>query len=158
MLDILCDITTERAWLREGRDSGDLVNISLNYAYGVLYGECWKALVLAGLDPYAGFLHVDRSGKPVLAFDYVEMFRFIADAALLAMFRRGWRPNVSSGLLDYESRRRIVESLLRFMEESKGVYVDETPVSLRQMLKKVALALASYLRGEGVFEGYVHRW
>lgn len=144
----------------EGRDqdSSDPVNVSLNYAYGVLYGECWKALVLAGLDPYAGFLHVDRSGKPVLAFDYVEMFRFAADASLLAAFRRGWKPAVSSGLLDYESRRRIVESLVRFMEETKGFYGDENPVNLRQIMKKVAFALASYLRGEGVFEGYVHRW
>lgn len=139
-------------------DSMDFVNVSLNYAYGVLYGECWKALVLAGLDPYAGFIHEDRSGKPVLVFDFVEMFRFAADSVVLVLFRRGWKPSLSNGLLDYESRRRLIESILDFLENTKTSYIDEAPVSLRQAIKKTALALASYLRGEGVFVGYVHRW
>ncbi|MEM4717794.1 MAG: CRISPR-associated endonuclease Cas1 [Desulfurococcaceae archaeon] len=144
----------------EGRDqdSTDPVNTSLNYAYGILYGECWKALVLAGLDPYAGFIHEDRSGKPTLVFDFVEMFRFIADASLLALFRRGWKPSVNNAILDYESRRKIVENIHSFIEKTKTTYIDEAPVNLKQVIKKVALALASYLRGEGVFEGYVHRW
>ena len=34
-----------------------------------------RALVLAGLDPYAGFIHVDRPGKPSLALDLIEEFR-----------------------------------------------------------------------------------
>lgn len=144
----------------EGRDqdSTDPVNACLNYGYGVMYGECWKAIVLAGLDPYAGFLHEDRSGKPVLTFDFVEMFRFIVDNALLTLFRRGWRPRFVNGLLDYESRVKVIESLNKHLEETRGHYIDETPVSLRQIVKKVALTLASFLRGEGVFEGYVHRW
>lgn len=45
----------------------------------------------------------------------------------------------------------------RFMEESRGSYIDETPVNLKQIVKKVALKLASHLRGESVFEGYVFR-
>jgi len=98
--------------------------------------------VLAGLDPYAGFLHVDRSGKPVLAFDFVEMFRFAADLSLLYLLKKGWRPRIQGGLLDYESCRKIVEA----------------PITLRQAMKKAALALASYLRGDGVFEGFVYRW
>lgn len=144
----------------EGRDqdSDDPVNTSLNYSYGILYNECWKALVLAGLDPYAGFLHVDRSGKPVLVFDFVEMFRFIADNTLLAMFRKGWKPRINNGLLDYESRLRIIENINKFMEDTKTHYLDESPVNLKQVIKKTSFALASYLRGEGVFEGYVHRW
>jgi CRISPR-associated protein Cas1 len=140
------------------QDSLDPVNISLNYAYGLLYGECWKAVVLAGLDPYAGFIHEDRSGKPVLVFDFVEMFRFTADSMVLVLFRRGWKPGLSNGLLDYESRRRIIEGVTEFLDNTKTSYLDEAPVSLRQAIKKTALALASYLRGEGVFVGYVHRW
>lgn len=144
----------------EGRDqdSGDPANTSLNYAYGILYGECWRALVLAGLDPYAGFLHEDRSGKPVLVFDFVEMFRFIADSVLLGLFRRGWKPVVNNGLLDYESRRRIIDSINTFMEEARTQYIDESPVNLRQVIKKTAYMLAGYLRGDSGFEGYVHRW
>jgi CRISPR-associated protein Cas1 len=144
----------------EGRDqdSTDPVNILLNYTYGILYSECWKALVLAGLDPYAGFLHVDRSGKPVLVFDFIEMFRFIADLTVLYLVRKGWRPSISNGLLDYESRRRVIEAFLDFLDNTKVQYIDETPVSLRQVLKKSAYTLASYLRGEGLFEAFIYRW
>lgn len=134
------------------------MNTSLNYAYGILYGESWKALVLAGLDPYAGFMHTDRSGKPVLVFDFIEMFRFIADSTLLAMYRHGWKPRVLNGLLDYESRARIVESILKTLENTKTRYVDETPITLRQAMKKAALKLASFLRGESSFEGFLHGW
>jgi len=144
----------------EGRnqDSPDPVNTLLNYAYGILYSECWRALVLAGLDPYAGFLHVDRSGKPVLVFDFIEMFRFTADLTVLYLLRKGWRPSISNGLLNYESRRRVIDSLTDFLDNTKVQYIDESPVSLKQALKKTAYALASYLRGEGVFEAFTYRW
>jgi CRISPR-associated protein Cas1 len=140
------------------QDAGDPVNTVLNYSYGVLYAESWRALVLAGLDPYAGYLHVDRSGRPVLAFDFVEMFRFAADLVALNLFRRGWRPKVESGLLDYESRRRVVEALNDYLENTKVTYIDEAPLSIRQAMKKAAYALASYLRGDGTFEAFTYRW
>lgn len=140
------------------QDSSDPVNISLNYAYGVLYTECWRSLVLAGLDPYAGFLHVDRSGKPVLVFDFVESFRFIADSTLLNMFRHGWRPVIINGLLDYESRSRIINTMFRYLDKTQVVYGDESSVTLRQAIKKTAYMLASFLRGESNFEGFVYRW
>jgi len=140
------------------RDSGDPVNVLLNYSYGILYSECWKALVLAGLDPYAGFIHVDKSGKPALVFDFVEVFRFSADLTVLYLLRKGWRPVISGGLLDYGSRKRVVEAMSSFLDNTKVKYVDESPVSLRQALKKAAYSLASFLRGEGVFEAFTYGW
>ncbi|ACL11108.1 CRISPR-associated protein Cas1 [Desulfurococcus amylolyticus 1221n] len=151
-------IPKELGFNSRDQDSEDLVNTSLNYAYGILYGESWKVLVLAGLDPYAGFMHTDRSGKPVLAFDLIEMFRFTADSTLLAMYRHGWKPRVLNGLLDYESRARIVESIMKTLENTKTRYIDETPITLRQAMKKVTMRLASFLRGESGFEGFVHGW
>lgn len=63
-------------WLsRETRGAGDLVNQCLNYGYGILYAQVERAVLLAGLDPYAGFLHEDRPGKPSLVLDLVEEFR-----------------------------------------------------------------------------------
>ena len=144
----------------EGRnqDSPDPVNILLNYTYGVLYSECWKVLVLSGLDPYAGFLHADRSGKPVLVFDFIEMFRFTADLTVLYLLRKGWRPSISNGLLDYESRKKVIETLFNFLDNTRVQYIDESPISLRQAVKKTAYILASYLRGEGLFEAFTYRW
>ena len=53
----------------------DLFNAILNYGYGVLYAQIEQAIILAGLDPYAGFLHADRPGKPSLVLDLIEEFR-----------------------------------------------------------------------------------
>ena len=57
---------------RETRGARDPFNMALNYGYGVLYGQVERALVLAGLDAYAGFVHTDRPGKPSLTLDMIE--------------------------------------------------------------------------------------
>jgi CRISPR-associated protein Cas1 len=60
-------VPAELAWPgRETRGATDPLNQALNYGYGVLYKQVEYALVLAGLDPYAGLLHADRPGKPSL--------------------------------------------------------------------------------------------
>ena len=60
---------------RETRGATDPFNASLNYGYGILYARVEQALILAGLDPYGGFLHADRPGKPSLVLDLIEEFR-----------------------------------------------------------------------------------
>ena len=132
--------------------------MSLNYGYGILYSECWKALVLAGLDPYAGYMHVDRSGKPVLVFDFIEQYRFIVDYTLLKLFRRGWRPELVNGFIEYGSRAKIASQVIEFMEKNKTRRYGEQPLTLRQALKKNAFQLAGFLRGEQVFKGFVWEW
>jgi CRISPR-associated protein Cas1 len=73
---------------REG--AKDLVNSALNYGYGILYGRVLNAVIRAGLNPMAGFLHSYQSGKPVLVYDIIEEFRpMIVDRAIFTMFRRG---------------------------------------------------------------------
>lgn len=60
---------------REHRGAADPVNSLLNYGYGILYAQVWAAVLLAGLEPFAGFIHVDRPGKASLVLDLVEEFR-----------------------------------------------------------------------------------
>jgi len=60
---------------RSGRGAQDGVNALLNYGYGLLRGEVWRAVHLSALDPYAGYLHADRWGRPSLVFDLMEEFR-----------------------------------------------------------------------------------
>lgn len=43
---------------RERRGATDAVNAALNYGYGILYSHVWGAVLNAGLEPFAGFLHV----------------------------------------------------------------------------------------------------
>lgn len=58
----------------------------LNYAYGVLYSLVEKACIIAGLDPYIGFLHTDDYNKKSLVFDLIEMFRIFADETVVYLF------------------------------------------------------------------------
>ena len=142
-----------------GRDQDgiDAFNTILNYGYGILYTEAWKALVLAGLDPYAGYLHVDRSGKPVLVYDYVEPFRpVVVDYPLLKLLRRGWRPEIEGGLLSRKSRTKIVETIMKALLEKAQYHGDR--ITREQAMKRYARLIASYLRGETVIvQGPVER-
>ncbi|MEM1994208.1 MAG: CRISPR-associated endonuclease Cas1 [Nitrososphaerales archaeon] len=56
-------------------DPSDPVNVSLNYLYRVLAGECYLNVEICGLDPYAGFLHTDSPRRPALVMDLMEEFR-----------------------------------------------------------------------------------
>jgi CRISPR-associated protein Cas1 len=69
-------------------NASDPVNLALNYAYGVLEGECRAAINAVGLEPSVGFLH-ETSGyqtKQSLAYDLQEPFRWIADLAVMEAF------------------------------------------------------------------------
>lgn len=73
----------------EGRSRNpakDEFNALLNYAYGVLYSKVEKACLIAGLDPYLGFLHADNYNKKSLVFDLIEMYRDIADKTVVYLF------------------------------------------------------------------------
>ena len=135
------------------RDRGDPVNIVLNYAYGILYPIVWRALLLAGLDPYAGYLHVDRSGKPVLAFDYIECWRpVVVDSQVVQWLLSGWRPSVSGGRLEPESRGRIVEIVKKRLDSA--CHRAYRRMTCGEAIRGYALRLAKALRDHGRFECY----
>jgi len=72
-------------------NASDPVNSALNYAYGVLEGECRAAINTVGLEPSVGFLH-ETSGyqtKQSLVYDLQEPFRWIADVAVMEAFEAG---------------------------------------------------------------------
>lgn len=71
---------------RSRRPAADPFNAMLNYAYGVLYSQVERGLILAGLDPFIGFLHTDHYNKRSLVFDMIEPFRIIAERATVLFF------------------------------------------------------------------------
>ncbi len=71
---------------RTRRPPLDRVNAMLSFAYRLLTFDLRSALETVGLDPYVGFLHVDRPGRPSLALDLVEEFRApFADRLVLSL-------------------------------------------------------------------------
>jgi CRISPR-associated protein Cas1 len=75
---------------RTRRPALDPVNCLLSFGYGMLRVAVHGALEQVGLDPYLGYLHGVRSGKPALALDLMEEFRpLLVDRLVLTMFNRG---------------------------------------------------------------------
>jgi len=66
----------------------DPFNASLNYMYGMAYSSIEKIIILSGLDPNAGFYHMDNYAKPTLVFDLIEPQRPIIDRTLVYMFNK----------------------------------------------------------------------
>ncbi|MHA1679579.1 MAG: CRISPR-associated endonuclease Cas1 [Promethearchaeota archaeon] len=60
---------------RNRRPPKDPVNAMLSLGYAILKGFVTMATAATGLEPFAGFLHADRSGKPSLVLDLMETFR-----------------------------------------------------------------------------------
>ena len=71
---------------RSRNPAKDEFNALLNYGYGVLYSLVEKACIIAGLDPYVGFLHTDSYNKMSLVFDIIEMFRIYVDETVVYLF------------------------------------------------------------------------
>jgi CRISPR-associated protein Cas1 len=142
-------IPAELAWPgRETRGASDPFNQALNYGYGVLYGQVEHAIVLAGLDPYAGLLHADRPGKPSLVLDLIEEFRqAVVDRTLLGQVNRGWAiGRGEDGRLDAPTRERVVERVLERLESTEAYEGKRQP--LRHILQCQARHIATFVRGE----------
>jgi CRISPR-associated protein Cas1 len=60
---------------RNRRPPLDPVNAMLSFGYSLLAHDCASALESVGLDPYGGFLHVERPGRQSLALDLMEELR-----------------------------------------------------------------------------------
>lgn len=99
---------------RVTRSAPDAVNQCLNYVYGLLYGEVWRAIVMSGLDPYFGLMHGSTRDQGSLVFDLIEEFRApFADRIVLGMLGRGFRPVIGKhGFLRTLSRRKLVQGFM----------------------------------------------
>lgn len=71
---------------RSMRPAKDAFNAFLNYAYGILYGKIEKALIVAGVDPYVGFMHRDDYNQLSMVYDFIEPYRIFADEVVFRLF------------------------------------------------------------------------
>lgn len=144
---------------REGRGATDPVNGALNYGYGILYGQVERALVLAGLDPYAGFAHVDRPGKPSLTLDFIEEFRQpVVDRTVFGMVNKGTKLDQDERhRFTKETSRMLAEKIFERLESAEPYEGKRHP--LRAIIQSQARHLAAYLRGERIeYEAFVMSW
>ncbi|MBS1791839.1 MAG: type I-C CRISPR-associated endonuclease Cas1 [Acidobacteria bacterium] len=74
---------------RSRRPPLDAMNCLLSYLYALLRHDCIAALTCTGLDPFVGYLHVERPNRPALALDLMEEFRpWMADRLAITLINR----------------------------------------------------------------------
>jgi CRISPR-associated protein Cas1 len=74
---------------RNRRPPRDAVNCLLSFLYALLRHDCVSALTAVGLDPFVGYLHVDRAGRESLALDLMEEFRPWIERLAITLLNRG---------------------------------------------------------------------
>ena len=144
---------------RETRGALDRFNSALNYGYGILYCQVEKALTLAGLDAYGGFLHADRPGKPSLVLDLIEEFRqTVVDRTVIGLVNKRFAiEQDEESRLNETTRKKLAEKILERLESSE-IY-EKKRQALRFILQSQARHLALFARGErGQYEPFVAGW
>jgi CRISPR-associated protein Cas1 len=141
---------------RSRRPPLDNMNALLSFLYTLLTNEVASALEAVGLDPYVGFLHCDRPGRPSLALDLMEELRPVfADRLALSLVNRkqvtgsGFVSKESGGILmDDETRKTVLSAWQeRKKEEIVHPYLKERiPFGLLPHVQ--AMLLARFLRGD----------
>jgi CRISPR-associated protein Cas1 len=149
---------------RTGRYAEDPINAMLNYGYALLEGEVWRGIHFAGLDPYGGFLHVDRPGKPSMVLDLMEEFRQqTVDKQVIALITKSVvKPKefeMKEGIcrMSDSARRRLIGEI----ESTFESYVRHGDVRTQwaDLILSQAVEVAKYLRGEtSSYEGFYLRW
>lgn len=142
---------------REQRGTRDPVNAALNYAYGVLQAEVWNACVLAGLEPYAGLLHVDRPGRLSFVLDLIEEFRPMADRVVFALAAKGWRIDLEdNGWLAKSAKAKLIAAWSEKLEST--ISHEGKKVRFRSLIQLQARDAARHFLGKIRYQGMRLRW
>lgn len=143
-------VPSEHHWHgRQGQGANDLINSLLNYGYGILYTRVEQAIMLAGLDPFGGFTHTDRPGKPSLVFDLIEEFRqTVVDRTVFALLNLKMDlKKDEEGNLTAETRKLLAGKILERLAEGKERYEGRRQ-TLQYILYTQARHIATFVRGD----------
>jgi CRISPR-associated protein Cas1 len=140
---------------RNRRPPRDPVNALLSLGYSMLAKELTGVCHAVGLDPFLGFLHQPRYGRPALALDLMEEFRALtADSVAISLVNRGevgpedFLRAANGTFLNDRGRRAFWEAWFRRLDA--GVTHPEFGyrMAYRRMFEIQARQLWRFLRGE----------
>lgn len=140
---------------RNRRPPRDPVNALLSLAYAMLAREWTATLLTVGFDPFLGFYHQPRYGRPALALDLMEEFRpLIADSVVLTAInneevrQKDFISTLGAVALSESGRKRFIEVYERRMGQEITHPVFGYTISYRRVLEVQARLLGRYLAGE----------
>ena len=137
---------------RNRRPPSDPVNAMLSYAYSLLTRLWSVTLSAVGFDPYRGFYHQPRYGRPALALDLMEPFRpLIADSCVLQAINNGEiRPSdfvqaAGSVNLTPDGRKRFIAAFERRLGHEVTHPLLGYRISYRRLVELQARLLGRFL-------------
>ena len=140
---------------RNRRPPTDPVNALLSFAYTLLVRTWTVALSAVGFDPYRGFYHQPRYGRPALALDMMEPFRpLVADSVVLQAINNGEvRPSdfvsaAGSVALTDDGRKRFIAAFERRLSQEVTHPLFGYKVSYRRLFELQARLLGRFLLGD----------
>ena len=140
---------------RNRRPPRDPVNATLSYLYGILVKECFVTLLAVGFDPYLGFYHQPRYGRPALALDLMEEFRpLIADSTMVSLFNnkeldiKDFVITEEGVMIGRSAKRKVVAGYERRMDTKITHPLFGYKISYRRVLEVQSRLLTRVLSGE----------
>ena len=140
---------------RNRRPPRDPVNAMLSLLYAVLAKELAVVTQAVGLDPYLGFYHQPRYGRPSLALDLMEEFRpLIADSVVVTAINTGvvgsgdFTRSAGGVSLAPQARRALLQAYERRMDQLVTHPIFGYRISYRRTLEVQTRLLARHLTGE----------
>jgi CRISPR-associated protein Cas1 len=150
---------------RNRRPPRDPVNGLLSLGYSMLAKELTGVCYSVGLDPFLGFMHQPRYGRPALALDLMEEFRpLIADSVAISLINRGelgpedFIRSANGIFLNDKGRRPFWEAWFRRLDAEVSHPEFNYKMAYRRMLEVQARQLWRFVRGEALtYHGFTTR-
>ena len=140
---------------RNRRPPKDPVNAVLSFLYSMLIRQAMVSAMAVGFDPYMGFYHQPKYGRPALALDLAEEFRpLIADSAALTLFNnaelkeKDFIHRGGAVALTQDGRKAVIGAFERRMDTLITHSLFKYSISYRRIMEVQARLLGRHLLGE----------
>ena len=140
---------------RNRRPPKDPVNAVLSFLYSMLMRQAMVSAMMVGFDPYMGFYHQPKYGRPALALDLAEEFRpLIADSATLTLFNnselkeKDFIQRGGAVSLTQDGRKAVIGAFERRMDSLITHPLFKYSISYRRIMEVQARLLGRHLLGE----------
>jgi CRISPR-associated protein Cas1 len=140
---------------RNRRPPKDPINALLPLGYALLTKDLTVTLLGVGFDPFLGFYHQPRYGRPALALDVMEEFRpIIVDSVVLSVVNTGavqaadFVNRGGAWALTAAGRGKFIRAYERRMDELVTHPTFGYRISYRRILEVQVRLLARFLMGE----------
>ena len=140
---------------RNRRPPKDPVNALLSYLYAILAKDATVTLLSVGFDPYLGFYHRPKYGRPALALDLMEEFRpLVVDSTVLSLVNskeicpEDFITRGPGTTLKPEAKKKVISAYERRMDALVTHPIFGYSISYHRVLEVQARILARHLAGE----------